>query len=119
MAVVEEKKHQRLDAEELIGLELNTDDFINLICESVQIVEVVDGNEKNSNLPTEIGVIIVQFLRIQDRQAVKIGDELWVRMDSKKFRSTVGYMQASYPWAFKGRKLAKDIDSYLEGLELW
>ena len=117
MAEVEEK-HERLDAEELIGLELNTDDFIKLICECVEIIEIIDGSEK-SNLPTEIGVIIVQYLLFQDKQTAKIGDELWVRMDTKKFRSIVGYIQASYPWAFKGRKLLKDADAYLEGLELW
>ena len=102
-----EEEHKRLDAEELIGLELGIEDMIKLICSSIVIID------------REIGKIIVSYLRIQERQSIKVGQEIWVRMDSKKFRSIVGYMQASYPWAFKGRKLQKDIDAYLEGLELW
>jgi len=113
----DEQEHKRLDAEELIGLEISTEDFISMICKCVVLDSEADEDEQN--LPHSIGAIIVSYLRIQDRNAVKVGDELWVQMDSHRFRSTVGYLQASYPWAFKGRKLQKENDAYLEGLELW
>ena len=119
----EQEEHKRLDAEELIGLDMSKEEFVQLICESIRVIDIDKTEEEDKeiqcNLPSAIGEIIVSYLRIQERQAVKIGDELWVRMDTKRFRSIVGYMQASYPWAFKGRKLDKDVDAYLEGLELW
>ena len=124
MAQAEEVKqeHKRLDAQELVGLELSTEEFITLICESVVIeLDGVDpeDNDTKCNLPHSVGAIIVSYLRIQNQTAVKVGDELWVRMDSKQFKGKVGYLQASYPWAFKGRPLSKDDDAYLEGLEIW
>ena len=109
-------KSPRLDAEQLVGLEFTTDEFISLICGSIE-VEADDGDR--IALPESIGAVIVSFLRIQSREAVKVGDELWVRMESAKFRATVGYLQASYPWTSQQRKLNKEADAYLEGLQLW
>eukprot|EP00485_Elphidium_margaritaceum_P010763 CAMPEP_0202688420 /NCGR_PEP_ID=MMETSP1385-20130828/3942_1 /ASSEMBLY_ACC=CAM_ASM_000861 /TAXON_ID=933848 /ORGANISM="Elphidium margaritaceum" /LENGTH=196 /DNA_ID=CAMNT_0049343397 /DNA_START=18 /DNA_END=605 /DNA_ORIENTATION=+ len=116
-----DSEEQKEDAVQLIGIQLSTHDLIDLICSSVQVmdIDVESKQEIVCNLPVEIGELIVGYLRIQDRQTVKVGDEVWVRMDTKKFRSIAGYLQASYPWATKGRKLDKDIDAYCEGVELW
>eukprot|EP00483_Globobulimina_turgida_P000491 UN00491 len=124
----DEEEHKRLGREQLAGLVLSAEAFTKLICESIQVIDIIievsdDGTEKSKeikcDLPFIIGAIIVDYFRIQNRTSYKVGDELWVRMETEKFRSIVGYLRASYPWTSKGRKLQKDSDAYLEGLELW
>eukprot|EP01083_Nonionella_stella_P110746 324292_1 len=116
----QDSERQRLDAEELAGLSLSAENFIALICQSIQVIDINEnGEEIECNLPTAIGAIIVAYFRIQNKTSAKVGDELWVRMETDRFRAAVGYLQASYPWTLKQRKLQKDVDAYLEGLELW
>ena len=74
------------------------------------------------NLPTEIGLVIISYIKLPKskiRPSMKIMGEIWVRCDSKEFCHNVAYMQVSYPWASANRKLNKEVDAYLEGLELW
>eukprot|EP01084_Bolivina_argentea_P246935 413167_1 len=128
MADSKVEEHKRLDAEELTGLALSAEDFTNLICDCIQVTDTIveidnDGTEIHKevkcNLPFAIGAIIVAFFRIQNQTAYKVGDELWVRMETQDFQKNIAYMKLLYPWATKGRKLNKDADCYLEGLELW
>eukprot|EP01084_Bolivina_argentea_P201982 345169_1 len=64
---VEEKEelyvHKKLDAEELIGLELSKDEFIKLICSSVQVIDLVfDAPKTNNDDPAEPESIATEWI---------------------------------------------------------